>query len=320
MGIKLWSLCESKSGYLLDWDVYTRRGNNPLPAEHGLGYNVVMKLMDNYGFLNVGHRLYVDNFYTSPVLFEFLIAKGTAACGTVRLNRRGLPTEIKPKNLILRKGDDPAFFRKGDVLLCCWHDTSIVNFLSTMDENSCVQKTIRSKENESGYRDVSKPTVAVNYNQFMGGVDLFDQKCTSYHYGHKCRKWYHAIYHFIREQALFNSFIIFKATNPSSVMTSKQFRQNIADNLCASIPRNAHANKGRRSLENLEENETRLTERHFAATYEEPNYKPNCTVCSFTTSHPKKEANKIRLWAVQGWKRPLHSYVLSRLFQKVPHC
>ena len=72
-------------------------------------------------------------------------------------------------------------------------------------------------------------------------------------------------------------------------MTSKQFRQNIADNLCASIPPNAHANKGRRSLENLEENETRLTERHFAAIYEEPNYKPNCTVCSFTKSHPKRK-------------------------------
>ena len=114
------------------------------------------------------------------------------------------------------------------MLVCCWHDTCMLGFLSTMDKNSCVKKTIRNKGNDTGYRDVSKPTVAINYNQLMEGVDLFHKKCTSYHDGYECRKWYHAICHFICEQVFANSYIIFKATNPPSAMTSKQFKQNIA--------------------------------------------------------------------------------------------
>ena len=43
-GIKLWSLCESKSGYLLDFDIYTGKDTGA-DAEHGLGHNVVCKLL-----------------------------------------------------------------------------------------------------------------------------------------------------------------------------------------------------------------------------------------------------------------------------------
>ncbi|CAF3763844.1 unnamed protein product, partial [Rotaria sordida] len=47
--------------------------------------SLVMKLMENY--LEKGHNLYVDNWYTSPVLFEMLHSMKTGACGTVRSDR-----------------------------------------------------------------------------------------------------------------------------------------------------------------------------------------------------------------------------------------
>lgn len=45
-----------------------------------------------------GHHIYTDNFYSSPDLFAELREQGFGACGTVRVNRRGLPPELK-KNL-----------------------------------------------------------------------------------------------------------------------------------------------------------------------------------------------------------------------------
>ena len=42
------------------------------------------------------------NFYSSPALFAELREQGFGACGTVRVNCRGLPPELK-KNL--SKGD-----------------------------------------------------------------------------------------------------------------------------------------------------------------------------------------------------------------------
>ena len=48
-GIKMWSLCESKSGYLLDWNIYTGKDNNPVNADAGLGTNVCLKLFYDMG-------------------------------------------------------------------------------------------------------------------------------------------------------------------------------------------------------------------------------------------------------------------------------
>ena len=39
--------------------------------------------MDSTGLLDEGHHVYMDNYYTSPKLFEELHFRNTFACGTV---------------------------------------------------------------------------------------------------------------------------------------------------------------------------------------------------------------------------------------------
>ena len=56
-----------------------------------------MCLMEN---LDCDRHLYVDNFYSSPQLFEDL-SRETMACGTVWPNRRGLPQQKST----LKRGD-----------------------------------------------------------------------------------------------------------------------------------------------------------------------------------------------------------------------
>lgn len=88
-GIKLFSLCET-SGYLWNCFVYlgkepNRNGDDPdLVRRLGKSGAFIPRLMET--LLNKGYRLYVDNWYTSQVLFNYLHENNTAACGTARYN------------------------------------------------------------------------------------------------------------------------------------------------------------------------------------------------------------------------------------------
>ena len=75
-GVKLWAICETSSGYCLKFQIY--KGKEKDTVEKGLGKRVVLDLMQ--GYFQKQHHLYVDNFYTSPQLFNRLEGKQTYAC------------------------------------------------------------------------------------------------------------------------------------------------------------------------------------------------------------------------------------------------
>ena len=68
-GVKLWVLADSDNGYTVEFNVYIGKETQGI-SKHGLGYDVVMELVEPY--LNQGYHLYLDNFYTSPGLLEHL--------------------------------------------------------------------------------------------------------------------------------------------------------------------------------------------------------------------------------------------------------
>ena len=56
---------------------------------------LVLGLLEKFKFLSKGHCLYMDNYYSSPELFEELYFCETYAHGTVYTNRKGMPGSIK---------------------------------------------------------------------------------------------------------------------------------------------------------------------------------------------------------------------------------
>lgn len=90
-GIKLFELVDCETEFILDFIIYTGTDTEyQIIPGLKLSGSIVMMLMQHY--LNKEHHLYVDNWYTSPALFERLHRKKTGACGTVRKNRKGLPS------------------------------------------------------------------------------------------------------------------------------------------------------------------------------------------------------------------------------------
>nr|XP_022900609.1 piggyBac transposable element-derived protein 4-like [Onthophagus taurus] len=92
-GMKLYVLCECETGMVLDFVVYVGNDTKQFVEEiKGLGSSgyVVVSLMKPY--LEKGHKLFTDNYYSSPILANYLFEKKTNTCGTVRENRKYMPT------------------------------------------------------------------------------------------------------------------------------------------------------------------------------------------------------------------------------------
>ena len=60
-GIKLWVLADSSNAYVQDFNIYIGKQAGREVRKHGLAYDVVMTLMQNY--LDQGYHLFIDNFY-----------------------------------------------------------------------------------------------------------------------------------------------------------------------------------------------------------------------------------------------------------------
>jgi len=86
-GLKVWCLTSNPSHYIYNLQVYL--GSNG-STEHGLGARVVNELVSSMS--HKGHCVVVDNFFTSPELFDQLLERGIWATRNVNASRVGVPS------------------------------------------------------------------------------------------------------------------------------------------------------------------------------------------------------------------------------------
>ena len=199
-GIKVWMAADAQNGVVVNFNVYL--GSEARLRLHGLGYDVVMKMVQPY--MNTNRKVYFDNFFSSTVLLEDLQLQQTYACSTVRCNRRGLPQCAKKK---LSRPGELVQAQKGNVLFTKWHDKRDVAFLSTSvspgESSRTVQRTVKGQQ-----VNIIKPQVSDQYTANMGGVDRADQLRSFYYAGRQSRKWYKYLFWFAFNLAACNSYIL----------------------------------------------------------------------------------------------------------------
>ena len=88
-GVKLFMLYDSKTGYCKNFTMYAGKDDRAV-GNVGKTGAVVMELV-NYSF-HSNHHLYMDNFYTSPILLILLKEEMEMAAGTSR-PRKNYPSE-----------------------------------------------------------------------------------------------------------------------------------------------------------------------------------------------------------------------------------
>ena len=153
-GIKFYILCESKSGYVLDFMVYTGTHNT---LEHIIG-----NLMNRY--YGKGYRLYMDNYYNSVHIVDKLYGEKVHVVGTLRLNR-GAPVVLKKlsqKGGIKLDRDTLQYRRRNNTFIICWQDQRLVSMITSLHgpatEKIQSKKRVRTKENVSSVEVTDLPS------------------------------------------------------------------------------------------------------------------------------------------------------------------
>ena len=126
-GFNLWVLASSDTGYTFKFQVYT--GKCLTPTIHGLGYDVVMELMD--GHFRQGYHLFCDNFYSSPKLCTDLLHRRCFSTGTIRENRIGFPKNLGYPLSLKSERRTSRWFGDGQTVFVKWKDTKVVCVISS---------------------------------------------------------------------------------------------------------------------------------------------------------------------------------------------
>jgi len=117
-GIKIYKLCD-ESRYMYDMRVYLGKDSRSATDDMTATHATVRHL--TYRFEGLGHKLFMDNSFSSPRLFDNLLRCKIHSCGTVRPNRKDMPSNFGPKKLKLTKGDVRVRTR-GNLTALAWKD------------------------------------------------------------------------------------------------------------------------------------------------------------------------------------------------------
>jgi len=93
-GIKIYKLSD-ESGYTYDMRVYLGRGSHFATDDMTATHATVRHLTSRVEGL--GHKIFMDNFFSSPRLFDDLDRHKINSCGTVQPNKRDMPSDFGPK-------------------------------------------------------------------------------------------------------------------------------------------------------------------------------------------------------------------------------
>ena len=213
-GIKLWVLADSSNGYTIDFNVYSGKVAEGAVSENGLGYDVVMRLMQP--FLNQGYHLYIDNFYTSTVLVKKLFRQGVATTGTIRENSRGFPASLKNGSQWSKAGNvergSMRWVRDPPILALQWFDNKVVSMLTTIENANDHVQVERKSKTGGVWRTVvvQQPQAIASYNQYMNAVDRSDQILATNNVLRKCMRWWKTLFFHLIDVAVVNSYILFR--------------------------------------------------------------------------------------------------------------
>nr|XP_054930729.1 piggyBac transposable element-derived protein 4-like [Dermacentor andersoni] len=242
----------------------------------GFSGSVVLELLQDY--LGKGHSLFVDNWYSSPALFNCLQDKKTNACGTVRTNRKGLPNFSKK----MKKGEAESYHTKA-LLALKWHDKRDVHVLTSMHD-ALLEDT--GKVDRVTGENKRKPACVLEYNMKMGLVDKTDMMMSFSESIRKSLKWYKKFFFHIMDMCLLNAFILWRENGGRK--TLGELRLNVVYQLIQEF-HTARRRGGRRSGDDP----TRLTARHFPQMVPPSEAKGSrtqrrCHVCANTVRGQKK--------------------------------
>ena len=197
-GIKFFLLADSKSKYLCSGFPYLGK-DEERPSNQQLGEYVVMKLMQEY--LDRGHNVVCDNFFTSLSLGNQLHKRKTSLLGTIRNNRRELPAV----NEMMK---DMSLYETQ--LFSSASNSTLTVYKCKTSKVVCVLSSLHSEDISISSTRKKKPDTILVYNAHKVGVDSVNQMAKKYSTKAGSRRWPVAVFFNILDLAAINAHIVYK--------------------------------------------------------------------------------------------------------------
>lgn len=170
-GIKSFLLCESKTGYVCNLEIYAGKTRGEFITQLGATGSLVSRLTSCVQGQN--YQLYMDRFYNSPTLTRYLMEKGIHSCGTIMTNRKGYPKELIRKKKDMKRGDFDFLCLHG-MSAIVWCDRQPLYFITSFHDATLLT-TVNRKNKDGTVEKVQCPQMVASYTQNMGGCDRNDQ-------------------------------------------------------------------------------------------------------------------------------------------------
>lgn len=203
-GLKNFALCDSQTFYTYQSEPYL--GEQP-EGPYKVSYkpkDIVMRLCTP--ILGSGRNLTCDNWYSSLPLAEELLKNKITMVGTLRKNKKEIPTTFVDKRTV---GTSIfGFHYKLPLTLVSYSPkkNKVVLLISTMHDNN--DNIVTTATNEQ------KPEIVLYYNETKGGVDTADQMCGNYSISRICSRWPLRYFFHILDTSGINAYIIYNCNNP----------------------------------------------------------------------------------------------------------
>ena len=197
--------------------------------EKDLATKTVMKMCEPY--LNAGRTVCTDNYYTSIPLARKLLQSETHLIGTLRANRKYLPSDVTQARL--KPGEVQAAENDDGIVVIKWKHKRDVLILSTKHDDTTVDSGKKSRKKEP----IIKPKAVIEYNQTKQGTDLSDQMSSYHSLLRKSVRWFHKLaikvllgLSIVNAHCLFN-----KRQSITEQMSITAFRESITTRLPTSV-------------------------------------------------------------------------------------
>jgi len=232
VGYKVLAICDA--GYTFDW-MYTSCICSIAGLEKvaeltptGLAILQLCSSLDS----TRRYIVYTDNAFTTVPLLRQLRSKLIGGCGTTRINSAELPIALKSDvkqawntidEFVVKPPATADTHCSDSTVLCIrWEDNNIVRFLTTVHPWNEVTLSERRKPrttstNAANIRRVFGtserktlfiPTVVDDYNRHMNGVDLADQRRSTYTTHQRTRRNWPCLFFFLLDITLVNAHLI----------------------------------------------------------------------------------------------------------------
>lgn len=216
-GIKFFELT-TPDGYVLNINIYAGKSDESNAVPKTL--TIVEKLAELY--LDQGHHIYLDNFYNSIQLSEYLLSRKTHSTGTLRKNRNRNPRKVIHAKV--PKGEQ-VWAERNNIRVSKWKDKRIVFSITTGHTTELIEC-----QNSRGISK-TKPKHIVEYTKNMRGVDRCDQMVSYYSSPRKTLRWYKKVMLHYLDVTLYNAYYLYKLKINQTKMTFLEFREIIIRHL-----------------------------------------------------------------------------------------